>query len=219
MTSTFYELSDKDMDGKSVPMSSFEGKIVLLVNVASECGRTKSNYTQIPKLMDEYPMLKVLAFPWNQFGGQEPVEYYNYRMFVPNTLLLVMWLPVYYLFGCHKTVTSTPFLNFNSQQKIYLFIYAFCHIHIQGTHEDICEYVGKTYNGVNERFQFFEKANVNGDNARDVYKFVKSQLGVANVSWNFDLFLINQKGEPFKYIRSSNEPYDAVKKELDILLA
>jgi len=160
MTSTFYELSDKDMDGKSVPMSSFEGKIVLLVNVASECGRTKSNYTQIPKLMDEYPMLKVLAFPWNQFGGQEP-----------------------------------------------------------GTHEDICEYVGKTYIGVNERFQFFEKANVNGDNARDVYKFVKSQLGVANVSWNFDLFLINQKGEPFKYIRSSNEPYDAVKKELDILLA
>ena len=90
MTSTFYELSDKDMDGKSVPMSSFEGKIVLLVNVASECGRTKSNYTQIPKLMDEYPMLKVLAFPCNQFGGQEPVEYYNYRMFVPNTLLLVM---------------------------------------------------------------------------------------------------------------------------------
>ena len=102
---------------------------------------------------------------------------------------------------------------------MYLFIYAFCHIYIQGTHEDICEYVGKTYNGVNERFQFFEKANVNGDNARDVYKFVKSQLGVENVSWNFDLFLINQKGEPFKYIRSSNEPYDAVKKELDILLA
>ena len=81
---TFYDLSDKDIKGNTVSMSTFQGKVLVLVNVASECGRTHSNYTQLPKLLQEYPSLEILAFPCNQFGGQEPVESFiridNYRV-------------------------------------------------------------------------------------------------------------------------------------------
>ena len=38
MKSTFYDLSAKDADGNEIPMSNFKGKVVLIVNTASECG-------------------------------------------------------------------------------------------------------------------------------------------------------------------------------------
>ena len=53
-------------------MSSFEGKVVLIVNVASGCGFT-SQYEGLQKLYDIHKEegLEILAFPCNQFGGQE----------------------------------------------------------------------------------------------------------------------------------------------------
>jgi glutathione peroxidase-family protein len=72
--SSFYGLSDRSMSGELVPMSKFEGKVLCIVNVASACGYTKSNYEQLSQLYDEFPgTLEVLAFPCNQFGAQEPV--------------------------------------------------------------------------------------------------------------------------------------------------
>jgi glutathione peroxidase-family protein len=55
-------------------MSDYRNNVVLVVNVASKWGKTKENYQQLPKLVDEFGFrgLKVLAFPCNQFGGQEP---------------------------------------------------------------------------------------------------------------------------------------------------
>jgi len=48
--------------------------IVIIVNVASQCGFTDSNYKQLKELLDVYKEkgLEVAAFPCNQFGGQEP---------------------------------------------------------------------------------------------------------------------------------------------------
>lgn len=68
------EIVDTDIFDNEVKMSSFVGNVLLIVNVASNCGLTKANYQQLPKLVDEYGErgLKVLAFPCNQFGGQEP---------------------------------------------------------------------------------------------------------------------------------------------------
>lgn len=50
----------------------FRGKVVLIVNVASQCGFTNSNYTQLKELLDKYKNngFNVAAFPCNQFGGQ-----------------------------------------------------------------------------------------------------------------------------------------------------
>lgn len=63
----------KAMDGSAVPMSKYQGKVVLIVNVASKCGLTPQ-YTKLQEIYDKYKDkgLVVVGFPCNQFGGQEP---------------------------------------------------------------------------------------------------------------------------------------------------
>jgi len=71
----FYSLSAENIDGKQVEFSQYEGKVVLVVNVASECGYTAGHYTGLKRLQDILRYnnkLEILAFPCNQFGGQEP---------------------------------------------------------------------------------------------------------------------------------------------------
>lgn len=70
----FFDIVDKNMKGEEVPMSNYKGSVLAVVNVASKWGLTKANYTQLTKLVDEYgdKGFKVLAFPCNQFGAQEP---------------------------------------------------------------------------------------------------------------------------------------------------
>lgn len=74
MQNPFYRQADYDMDGKKIQMSKFANSVLLLVNVASEWGLTKRNYIELVQLVDEFGErgLRVLAFPSNQFGGQEP---------------------------------------------------------------------------------------------------------------------------------------------------
>jgi glutathione peroxidase len=60
-------------DGKKATLADYKGKAVLLVNVASKCGFTKQ-YEGLQKLYEEKQSdgLVILAFPCNDFGGQEP---------------------------------------------------------------------------------------------------------------------------------------------------
>ena len=118
----FYDLVDKKMDGEEVSMSTYKGNVLLVVNVASKWGLTKKNYTQLPKLVDEYGArgFKVLAFPCNQFGGQEP-----------------------------------------------------------GTNEQILTFVEKF--GARDKLEYFEKGDVNGNNAREVFSFLKRELGQEDI--------------------------------------
>ena len=69
----FYQFNIIDIDGEKIDLHKFEGKAILLVNVASKCGFTKQ-YTDLQKLWDNYKEKNfiVLAVPSNQFGGQEP---------------------------------------------------------------------------------------------------------------------------------------------------
>lgn len=59
--------------GKPVALSDYEGKVILIVNVASQCGLTPQ-YEQLQQLHEKYADqgLAILAFPCNQFGAQEP---------------------------------------------------------------------------------------------------------------------------------------------------
>jgi len=70
---TFYDFSLKKITGEDLPLSSFKDQVVLLVNVASECGYT-NQYTGLQELYTTYQQkgLVVLGVPCNQFGGQEP---------------------------------------------------------------------------------------------------------------------------------------------------
>ncbi|KDP33501.1 hypothetical protein JCGZ_07072 [Jatropha curcas] len=71
---TIHDYTVKDIDGNGVPLSKFKGKVLLIVNVASKCGLTASNYTELSHIYEKYKTqgFEILAFPCNQFGGQEP---------------------------------------------------------------------------------------------------------------------------------------------------
>ena len=129
------------LDGKPVELKKYAGKVVLVVNVASQCGLT-GQYEGLQKIHEKYKDkgLVVLGFPCNQFGSQEP-----------------------------------------------------------GSSKEISEFCTKNY-GVT--FDMFQKVNVNdkGDEkACDLYRFLTSvdakPKGKGKVSWNFEKFLLNRKGE------------------------
>lgn len=108
---TFHDFKVRNIDGDTVDLSSFAGKKVMVVNVASKCGFTKQ-YTQLQELYTEYggDDFTIIAFPANNFLGQEPgtnqeikefctsnygvtfpvmgkisVSVYNYTKFPPDT--------------------------------------------------------------------------------------------------------------------------------------
>lgn len=66
-----YELNS--LDGENISLSDFEGDLLLIVNTASECGFTPQ-YEGLQELYETYSGqgFKVLGFPANNFGGQEP---------------------------------------------------------------------------------------------------------------------------------------------------
>jgi glutathione peroxidase len=63
----------KDIDGKPVELSKYRGQVVLVVNVASQCGFTPQ-YKGLEALSEKYAKdgLVVIGVPANEFGGQEP---------------------------------------------------------------------------------------------------------------------------------------------------
>jgi len=164
MKDHFYSLIDRDMDGEEVSMSTFKGDVLLLANVASAWGLTKKNYTDFVSLHEKYADrgLKILAFPCNQFGGQEP-----------------------------------------------------------GTHEEILTFVEKF--NARDKLVFFEKADVNGSNAREVFSFLKEKIAFdngekGNIRWNFGKFLVDHEGNPYKRIGSRTNPIPDMVEDIEYLL-
>nr|AOW71506.1 gluthatione peroxidase [Anemonia viridis] len=73
--SEFYDITAKDIHGRDIQMGEhFRDKVVLIVNVASECGYTDLHYKQLVDLQTRFPTehFVILGFPCNQFGNQEP---------------------------------------------------------------------------------------------------------------------------------------------------
>lgn len=115
------------------------------------------------QLADEFGKrgLKILAFPCNQFGGQEP-----------------------------------------------------------GTPEDIKATAAK-FGATVDKMVFFEKADVNGAEAREVFAFLKERLpfedGTTNVLWNFGKFLVDHEGNP-RQRYGSKDPAISMKESIEKLL-
>ena len=73
MTQTLTDFSATAIDGADTDLSAYDGKVVLVVNTASQCGFT-GQYAGLQELHDSYAEqgFAVLGFPCNQFGAQEP---------------------------------------------------------------------------------------------------------------------------------------------------
>ena len=73
---TVYDFSVKDADGRTVSLSRYKGKVLLIVNTATQCGFTPQ-YKELEALYQNYAKdgLEILDFPCNQFGGQAPGSY------------------------------------------------------------------------------------------------------------------------------------------------
>ena len=144
----FYDLSANNIRGEKISMDKYEGKVVLVVNTASECGFTP----QYQGLQDLYAKYKdqglvILGFPCNQFGGQEP--------------------------GDNEQIAQSCQINY----------------------------------GVD--FQMFEKVDVNGPEAHEVFQYLKKALPGflgQKIKWNFTKFLIGRNGRPLKRYAPSKRP-------------
>jgi glutathione peroxidase len=82
---SIYDISINELNGTPIDLTSFKGKHILFVNVASECGFT-DQYKDLQKLSDTYAdRLVVIGSPCNQFGKQEPGDASQIQLFCERT--------------------------------------------------------------------------------------------------------------------------------------
>ena len=108
----FFDYSAEDAYGNVVSMSKYkDAKVLLIVNVATNCGFTYTNYQQLIDLYEKYHKrgLEILAFPCNQFGEQEPGSNEEIQNFVKN-------------FGVSFPVFSKILVNGPNSHPLYKFL-------------------------------------------------------------------------------------------------
>jgi glutathione peroxidase len=140
----------KDIDGKSVDLAkTYQGKVLLVVNTASQCGYTKQ-YAGLESVYEKFKGkgFEVLAFPANEFGAQEP-----------------------------------------------------------GSNGEIKSFCESTYHVT---FPLFSKIVVKGEGIHPFYDYLTNPKTDAKfagpISWNFNKFLINRKGEVIARFASGDGP-------------
>lgn len=154
--SEIYSLKLKDFKGQDTTLEQYKGKVLMVVNIASQCGFT-SQLGDLEKLYQAYKEkgFVVLGFPSNDFGGQTPESDQDFKTF--------------------------------------------------------CE---KKYN---VSFPIFKKDKVIGNERQALYQYFKNLKNKdlnSDVSWNFEKFIIDRKGNVIDRFSSFRNP-DATKvKEL-----
>jgi glutathione peroxidase len=70
---SIYDIKVKDIIGRNIPISDYQGKVLLIVNTATKCGLTPQ-YLGLQKLYEDYKEqgFEILDFPCNQFNQQAP---------------------------------------------------------------------------------------------------------------------------------------------------
>jgi glutathione peroxidase len=86
MIDSIFDIVVRDMNNKDVPLSSYKGKVLLIVNVASKCGYTPQ-YKGLEEIYEKYKDkgFEILGFPCNDFGKQEPGTNEEIKQFCTST--------------------------------------------------------------------------------------------------------------------------------------
>ena len=149
-TTSLYDFTMDDIDGKPVNLSAYKGKVLLLVNTASLCGNTPQ-YSDLERVYEQFHEqgFEVLAFPANNFGQQEP-----------------------------------------------------------GTNAEIKGFCLTKYS---VSFPLFSKISVKGSDKHPLYQYLTEQSAFpGEVEWNFQKYLINEKGELIDVLSPRVLPTDQV---------
>ncbi len=149
MSDTIHDITVQTIAGEDKALKDYAGNVLLIVNLASYCGYTPQ-YAGLEKLHQKYKDsgLRVLGFPCNDYGAQEP-----------------------------------------------------------GSNQEIVQFCTKNY-GVT--FNLFDKIHAKGSQQHPLYAQLTSQANPpGDVSWNFEKFLVNKKGEVVGRYRSSVTPESA----------
>ena len=90
-TQTAYDFSFVSINGTPLPLSDFDGKIVLIVNTASFCGFTRQ-YADLQSLYERFSEqgLVVLGVPSNDFGGQ--IKFWTKSIFLPPMGAILLYV-------------------------------------------------------------------------------------------------------------------------------
>jgi glutathione peroxidase len=158
-SSPFHQLSALDINRQSVDFSRFQGQVVLVVNVASQCGFTYQ-YAGLEALQREFSSqgFTVLGFPCNAFGAQEP-----------------------------------------------------------GSNEEIAQFCSKEFHIT---FPLMDKIEVNGPKEHALYTYLKKGATAGKpVKWNFEKFLVDQKGRVQAHYPSTTKPEELRTKIQQLLKA
>ncbi|CAI4046346.1 hypothetical protein SUVZ_11G1850 [Saccharomyces uvarum] len=109
--SQFYSLTPIDRDGNPFPFASLNGKVVLVVNVASHCAFTPQ-YKELEYIYEKYKShgLEILAFPCSQFGNQEIEKDDEINKFCQNK------------FGVTFPILHKVYCNGQKQDPVYRFL-------------------------------------------------------------------------------------------------
>lgn len=83
---SIYQFNVQRLDGEQISLSDYKDKVLLIVNTASQCGFTPQ-LKELTALKNEFNNkdFEILAFPSNDFGGQEPLEGNGIAEFCENT--------------------------------------------------------------------------------------------------------------------------------------
>jgi glutathione peroxidase len=109
-----YNFTLPSIDGEPTSLSSYKGKVILLVNVASRCGFTPQ-YSALESLYEKYKDqgFVILGFPANNFGGQEPGTNAEIKSFC--TLKYNVTFPMFAKVSV-KGADCTPLYQYLTQQ-------------------------------------------------------------------------------------------------------
>ena len=173
-----HDFKMKSLKGKEVDLARYKGKVLLIVNTASEYGLTPQ-YEQLQALHEKYKDqgLAVLGFPCNQFGKQEPGTKEQIRAFLDG----FKWIDPQVKSG-KKLQKGVRFQVLRSDTHRSM------HTSLSKTftHPSVHTVSSRAHHALSS--QVFEKCDCNGRDAHPVYRFLRGRLSDvlgSSVKWNF----------------------------------